>query len=113
MADAATAGVYLDPVILGAIGTVFTVAAGGIGWLIKRLWDDRNEAHAKVLDLLATSFQMTDKVKDLFNAQAATIQAQSAVMQTQASELAGLKVAFGDVQRSIQDMRMDMARGAK
>lgn len=58
---------YLDAVLLSAIGTVFTVITGGLSWLITKLWSDRSEAQEKLVEMLRLQFGDLASRKDLWD----------------------------------------------
>ena len=82
-------GLFLDPWILVGIGAIWTAASSGIGWLIIRLWAERNEAEKTVVDVLKQQFEDAAKRKELWDGL-------NRVIEAQGREIADLKRVVGD-----------------
>lgn len=58
---------YLDPALLAAIAALFTTATGGLGWLVNKLWSDRDTAQDKLIEMLRLQFGDATARKDLWD----------------------------------------------
>lgn len=66
-------GLYLDPIVLSAIGAIWTVAIAGVGWLVAKLWSGRDEAEKTVVDVLKLQFSDATSRKELWDGLKQTI----------------------------------------
>lgn len=82
-------GLYLDPILLSAIGAIWGVAVIGLGWLISKLWTARDEAEKTVVDVLKLQFADTTSRKELWDGLKQTIDANG-------REIADLKRVVGE-----------------
>ena len=68
---------YIDATLATAIGAVFSMAMGAIGWLVKALWGERTALTEKFVAMLDRQYADADKRKDLWEAQAKVIDGQT------------------------------------
>lgn len=101
---------YLDPLLLGAIAAVFGTATTGLGWLVARLWKDRDEAVEKFLEMLRLQFADTESRRDLWAKLTQSVVDQSRAVDT-------LRQAFIDnarlverFERTIDELRSEVRR---
>lgn len=83
-------GLYLDPILLTAIGAIWTVACAGFGWLVVKLWSGRDEAEKTVVDVLKLQFSDTTSRKELWDGLKQTIDGNG-------REIADLKRVLGEL----------------
>jgi hypothetical protein len=58
--------ITLDQGTIYAIGALFTMATGGVGWLVKTLWAERTEAFEKLLAVMQLQFEESTRRRDLW-----------------------------------------------
>jgi hypothetical protein len=63
----------LDPNMLIAIGAVWTALTGGVGWLIAKLWQDRNDLQTKVFEILHLQYGDAMARKELWDKLTASV----------------------------------------
>jgi hypothetical protein len=61
-------GMTIDPTMQAVFAALFATASGAIGWLITKLWVDRDAAQAKLFVMLEKQFDDAARRKDLFDA---------------------------------------------
>lgn len=93
-------GMTIDPTMQAVIAFLFTTATGAVGWLIGKLWTDRNEVHGKLYGMLEKQFDDANRRKDLFDNLGRTIDGN-----TQATK--DLRDTFT---REVQAVRADIQR---
>ena len=92
----ADGSIVIDPGVATAIGGLFTVATGAVGWLVSALWKDRADLQKQLLDMLTAQFQDNETRRALADKQNSTVDQ--------------LRSRIEDLGRLIDSLRQDVAR---
>ena len=92
----ADGSIVIDPGVATAIGAIFTVATGAVGWLVSALWKDRGDLQKQLLDMLTAQFQDNETRRSLADKQNSVVDA--------------LRSRIEDLGRAIDSLRQDLAR---
>lgn len=101
---------YIDPILLGAIGIVWTTAIGAIGWIFRKVWKDRGDLQERVYKNFESLLIDNDRRRDLWEKHGAVIDKSTDATKDLTREVTYLRNEVGSCKQEILRLTVETLR---